>query len=103
MGSVMTISNRLLAACLCLAALSTTSRFAIAEIACGKDAPIQRKADENRLAYELKLTVDAYKAQGHHDSKWDERAIHFLTQAPRRLAKLPDAPSLVDLEREGRL
>src|SRR5579862_8019814 len=73
-----------------------------AEIVAPKDAPTQRAAMAREIDFHRKLIIEAYKTTGKHDPKWDADAIQFLTDAPSRLARLPDAPSLEELERRAR-
>jgi len=73
-----------------------------AEIPNGPDVRTQAQLYERELPFNLKTSVDAYKASGMKDPKWDAAAVAFIEASERSVFRDTDPVDLRDLQRQGR-
>ena len=72
------------------------------EIPNGPEVRIQAQFNKKLAAFSLKTSVDAYKANGMKDPKWDAKAVTFLEDFEKSALTLPEVKEILALHREGR-
>jgi peroxiredoxin len=66
-------------------------------IPAGEDALTSKNATEDKVAFNLRTTVDPYKKVGSRNDAWDEAVIKFLTEASRHFSSAKGHKSRVEL------
>lgn len=94
------ISMNVLAAFL---AVGLARRAARAEIPAGDQVPTSKQYFAKQMAFDTRVGVDAYSKHGVRNPKWDADAVAFMKGYILFSNAQSNAPSAIELERQGRL